>query len=137
MKAIKITADNAATIEAALAEVNGKARQHTYTDYSEIEALARGAEKRLEQLNIAKVRRAGASFTETSGSAVANSYKNTRIGTTATIERKGAGWYLVAVSAATLFSNGGGKGRLTMTAAQDAEAVAEVVAALKSGYSVK
>ena len=59
MKPIKITAENAAAIEAALKEVNGRAYQHAYTSLGEVEALAKTAEKRLESMGLPKAMCAG------------------------------------------------------------------------------
>lgn len=122
-KAIKIAESNAAAIESALKEVNGKSTSHTYTGYGEIFEIAAGAECRLERLGVAKARRAGAVMHATSGEKVANSYKNTRTGTLVLMERRSSDWYLVSVSAKTLFGDGGST-TLHMTKAQDEEAVA-------------
>lgn len=122
-KSIKITESNAAAIVAALKEVNGKNREHTYSSYSAISELAASAERKLEKLGIAKARRAGAVMHATSGEKVANSYKNTRTGTLVLMERRSSDWYLVSASAHTLFKEGG-SATLHMTKAQDEEAVA-------------
>ena len=73
-KPIQITEKNAAAIEAALAEVNGRAGAHAYTSFSEIEQLAKAAEARLSALGILKKNAQGARWTETSGSEVSNAY---------------------------------------------------------------
>lgn len=122
-KAIKITESNAAAIEAALKEVNGKAYSHTYNTATEIFALAQSSEKSLEKMGIAKARRSGAIVWSVSGEAVANSYKGTRLGTQIRLERRSSDWYLMEVTTARLWKEGGFTD-LVLTKAQDEEAVA-------------
>ena len=119
MKEIKITQSNSKKIEAALREINLKSTAHTYTNFDEIEALVEDAESRLTNLLGAKKNFAGAIFDATSGFAVGNSYKYSRIGTHVTLTRKLTGWYLVdAVS--TIIYKAGGKKILRLTEDQDA-----------------
>lgn len=124
MKAIKITAANTSAIEAALHEINGRAHDHTYNYYSEVSYEAEQAEKKTVALVGAKDRSVGAIWSVTSGGRVANSYKYSRIGTTIKIERRASGWFLVDVSPARLYNEGGGSGRLTLTKEQDEAACA-------------
>jgi hypothetical protein len=115
---IRITEDKKVEIEAALKEVNGQAYKHAYTEFCEINNMAREAESTLGTLiNRSDMR--GARWTETSGAKVANAYNNARIGTRVTIERGVDAWFLVDVQPATLTVNGGGKGRMYLTPAQD------------------
>ena len=133
---IRITEANAAAIEAALKAVNGKAEAHAYTAFGEIEALAEAAEARLEALGLPKTQRTGALWTETSGSAVSNSYAKKAFHRAATIvqlQRRPSGWFLVSAFATTIGASGGGKGGLILSAEQDAEAVRR----LRASYSVK
>ena len=123
MKAIKITEANAAAIEAALKQVNGRAEQHAYTTFGEIENLAAAAEKKLLGL-VFKKDAAGASYRETSGGKVPNSYKQSRNATSVTLIRKSAGWYLASATATTVWGDGGGNGSLTLTQEQAEAAVA-------------
>jgi hypothetical protein len=134
MTPIKITEANAAAIEAALKNANGRAEAHAYTAFAEIEALAETAESKLESLGLPKAQRAGAVWVETSGGAVANAYAKkgfSRSATSARLERRASGWYLVSAAAATIYASGGGNGLLILTAKQDAEAVRR----LRAGYS--
>lgn len=124
MKAIKITASNAAAIHAALKAVNGTAIQHAYTEFYELNSLALQAEAKLAQfLNVKD--RAGAAWTETSGAKVDKSYKNPRTATRVRLERKSGGWYLVGATKVTINEAGGGAGILTLTKAQDEAARAK------------
>lgn len=125
IKSIKIVADNAGAIELALRAENGWSTAHTFTTFSEIESLAVRAEEKMEELGIPKPARAGATYERASGGSVAKSYRNTRVITLIKLLRKSAGWYLVAVGTATVWPSGyTGKTGLTLTAEQDARAVA-------------
>lgn len=125
IKAIKITAENAGAIEAALAKVNGRASAHTFTAFDQIEALARRAEEKLEEIGIVKSARNGATYESASAGSVAKCYRGTRVVTLVELQRKSAGWYLIAVYTATVWSRGyAGKTGLTLTAQQAARAFA-------------
>lgn len=125
IKSIKITAENAGAIELALRAENGWNTAHTFTTFGEIEALALRCEEKMEELGIPKPARAGATYERASGGSVAKSYKNTRVVTVVKIIRKSADWYLVAVGVATVRPSGYiGKTGLTLTAEQDARAIA-------------
>ena len=125
-KPIPVTDDNQAAIEQALSAVNGRAHDHAYTEYSELAALAESAEKRALELLGAKKYIVGATWTETSGGAVNNTYARagfSRIGTRVVLQRKSSGWYLIDANRQEIRQQGGGKGRLTFTAAQAARAL--------------
>jgi hypothetical protein len=94
MKHIKIAGQNAAAIVAALAVVNKNSVAHTYTTAQQIFDLAAAAEKRLSDLHINKSDRPGAAYASTSGGAVPNAYKYSRIGTSVLLERRASGWWL-------------------------------------------
>lgn len=112
-KPIAVIPDNYQRILELLKAVNGHSRAHTYTEFSEIEHLVNCAEEELAELDIPKTQRTGAVWYQTSGSAVANSYYgNQRNATTVKLERKRSGWYLAAVSSATVYKEGGGRGKL-------------------------
>ncbi len=135
MNPIKITEENSAAIEAALKAVNGRACQHAYTAYLDLEVMAEAAEKRLEKMGLPKSRRSGAAWSETSGAAVSNSYAKkgfSRPATSVRLERRSSAWYLVSAIATTIGQQGGGAGRLILTKAQDEE----VVRNLRESYSV-
>ena len=125
---IKVTEANRAKIEAALHEVNGKATRHAFTDFSEVEDVADFAELKLAELKLPKNLRAGAIWSETSGSPVANAYKGNRLGTKITLERISTGWALVSIKQATLHKEGGGVGHLALTRHQYDEAAKRVMA---------
>ena len=131
MKAIKVTATNAAAIESALAEVNGKATAHAYTTAQEIIDLAERAESQLEGLGIIKSARSGATLISVSGDAVPNSYKYSRTGTRIELQRKSGDWYLIGATQLTIFKSGGST-KMILTKAQDELAIA----ALRKQYSV-
>jgi hypothetical protein len=132
IKATRITEQNRAAIVAILASVNGKATAHTWTTFGDIEYLALVAEKQLLDLVGSQKAAVGARFNATSGGKVANAYKYARSGTSVTIERRSTGWFLIEASEATLYADGGGARRLTLTAEQDKRAVE----LFRAGYSV-
>ena len=130
----KITVENTAKIHTALLAVNGRAKAHTFTTFSDIDRLARVAEKRLDELGIPKASRGGAVYHECSGGPLANAYQNSAIVTVVQLIRRSGGWYLDTVAEGQIW--GGSKadnGTLTLTAAQDAIAVEK----LRRGYSVQ
>lgn len=122
MKTIKVTKENAAAIEAALREANGKATAHTYTGYGQIAELAERAEENLLGL-VAKKDAVGAKLYATSGEKVASSYRSQRNGTTVTLERRSTGWHLMEAKAVALFQEGGKPGQLFLTEQQSDLAV--------------
>ena len=124
-KQIRITEENAAAIEAALHAVNGTARQHSFTDYAEIAAVAESAEKEVVAL-VGKTHAAGATWVETSGQAMCNAYAKkarTRVATTVRLERRPSGWFMTDVRKVEIWQTGGGPGLLTLTQAQADRAV--------------
>ena len=124
VKAIKIVADNAAAIEAALSSVNGKATAHTFTTAHEIIDLAERAESTLFYLLARKADMKGAVITATSGgSSLPNSYKYSRVVTHVKIERRSSSWWLVEIESGSLSTNQQGGVHLTLTKEQDERAV--------------
>ena len=127
MKALKITPENAAAIEAALAKVNGRGSRYAIARFDGcdgVNAEAYRAERKLEALGIPKSKRAGARFEVCSGGSVAKNYPYPRNVTSLVLLRRGPGWYLVEARGHALFSDQTGYGRLSLTAGQDAAAVA-------------
>ena len=119
MKEIKIALVNTQKIEAVLREINAKKIEHTYTSFADIESLVVDAESRLINLVGSKKNFVGAIFDATSGGAVPNSYKYSRIGTHVALARKAGGWYLVDVVSTVIYQHGGKKS-LKLTCDQDA-----------------
>lgn len=115
---IKINEANQVAVEVALHAVNGKSRAHTYTKLAEIARLAERAEVALVELGLPYKLRTGAAWSETSGDEVANAYNSRRDGTAVRLERRSTGWVLVSATKVTLYKEGGGKGRLSLTQAQ-------------------
>lgn len=125
MKAMKIEERNAVAIEAALHAANGAARQHAYTEYSEIAAIAEFAENYVLSL-IGKKGAKGAVWTKTSGNPVCGAYAKkgfTRPATQVRMERRASGWFLTEVRKVEIGQKGGGDGRLTLTAEQASRTV--------------
>ena len=126
VRGIRVDADHATKIQAALDAANGGATAHTYTDADDILAMAAWAEGRLEKLGIAKSRRAGASVMACSGERVPNAYARLgreRAATAVHLVRRSEDWYLVSARRAVVWQDGGYR-HLHLTRDQDAEAVA-------------
>lgn len=122
MKAIKITETNRGAIESWLLSINGKANGHTYTSFSEIEAVVERAERKLTGLLLPKKEWPGARFDSTSGTTVANAYKYRRIATGVVVERRATAWFIVSIRTDLLYKEGG-RETLSLSAEQDASAV--------------
>jgi len=122
---IKIKSNNIAALQAALEKANGNAIAHTYRHASQILEVAVGAEAQLESLNLAKGSRSGVIAAANSGGSVANSYKYSRITSTAVLKRGSSAWFLIAVSNAETFRKQAGEVIVILTSAQDAEVTAK------------
>jgi hypothetical protein len=125
MKAIKITEKKADAIVSALHDINGRATRHAYTEYREIEEVAKEAEAALDAIGLQRKHRAGAEYTSTSGESVPNAYQHSRIGTAVTLRRNTAGWQLVHIAQAKIYKEAG-RAYLTLTRDQDAIVVANI-----------
>jgi hypothetical protein len=123
---MKINISDKEAVRAALAAVNRKAERHAYTLPSEIAAVADDAERQLARLDVPKAARKGARYVSQSGSKLPNSYKYKATGTTVTLERGAAGWFLVDVAACDIWPGKAPFQRLTLTVEQDAIAIAAV-----------
>ena len=132
MKAIKITADNIQAIRAALIEANGKSCTHTYS-VDELLDVADVAESQVIALLGNKKDVVGATIHARSGDKVPNAYKYGRQINRITIERRSSGWHLVYIGCITITEKCGAYSRLTLTAEQDAKAIAR----FKKAYEVK
>ena len=122
---IKITESNESKIVEALKAVNGNATEHTYTTLGAIKGVMWRAERELESLGLLKKLWTGAKYVSDSGEAMPNAYKYSRKATQVTIQRFASGWFLTAVTDATIW-NQKGKERLSLTETQDAEIVRRV-----------
>ena len=129
---MKINIADTDAVRAALVAVNGKAERHAYTLPSEISAVADDAERQLARLDVPKAARKGARYVSQSGSKLPNAYKYKATGTTVTLARGAAGWFLVDVAACDIRPGHAPFQRLTLTPDQDAHAVA----ALRKAYRV-
>ena len=119
---IKICTKNLPKLDAALAVVNGKAKDHTYSGY---DLLAVSAAAEAYALNILQNQRwiVLAQWQSESGSAVSSAYKYSRISTIVCIKRGKSGWYLIDARAGSVYSKGG-KARLILTVVQANHAAA-------------
>jgi hypothetical protein len=125
MNRIRIDEKNASAIETALAKVNGKAEQHAFTTFNEINTIREDAETTLAGL-LLKKDFPGTICILTSGYPVSNSYGNSRKATKVTIVRRTTGWFLTEVESVTINVYGGGRAKYWLTKEQDQAAVANV-----------
>jgi len=123
---IKITESNKTKIEAALSAINGKAISHT-AGYEDILILASKMEDKLDNLEIAKKDRAGATATGMSGGCVPTAYKYSRTVNRYKIERKSADWFLTFITRDDIYGNAV-TDRLTLLPSQKDIAVAKFTA---------
>ena len=121
---IKINEQNRAALQAALDEANGTATAHTFRHVIDLIDCARQAEAKLEQLALKKGSRSGAIATANSGGSVANSYKYSRITSTATLVRGSSAWFLTSLTASETYRRTAGQVFVSLTPAQDAEVTA-------------
>ena len=129
---IKITIKNMAKIDTLLDAVNGRATEHVFLDYNQIADIAKENDRHVLSILGSKKAAVGATLTETSGDKAGNRYKYARKATEITMERFPTGWFLTAVESVEIWPNQGGEWTLTLTAEQDAVAVAK----LRERYSV-
>jgi len=119
-------------VEAALLAVNGKSKEHTFTEYLQIAKVVQDAELGLEKLGILKKDAAGAKFIAYSGGTVPNSYKYSRIGTSILLERKSSGWHLTNIKTYNLYQKPPNN-QFILTEKQDACAIAS----LRQKYNIE
>lgn len=103
---IKIDIKNKDKIEKLLRECNGKASEHTYNTFEEIQALAKEFERKLISL-LPKKSWGGIVMDDTSGYWVSSSYKYSRNATQVVIVRFSSGFFLQSVKQMTIWPQGG------------------------------
>ena len=109
MKPIKFDATNAEKINAILADVNGKAADHTYKTFQDMVADCNFTVARAENLVGGKKYAAGIKIIVESGYSVKSAYKYTRIGTQITLECRASGWFITDITRADIWAEGGGR----------------------------
>ncbi len=131
MKAIKFTATNAEKINAILADVNGRAVDHTYKTFQDMVTACNSEISRAESLVGGKKYAIGIKIIVESGHSVKSAYKYTRIGTQVTLECRASGWFVTDIRRADIWQKGGTSTILMTSAHHD-----RALAVLKSGYFV-
>jgi hypothetical protein len=123
MKPIKIDHKNADKIEAALKAVNGKSTAHTFTTFGFVSMHAIDAKYRLETIGLAKKYQRHARVVCASGHPLPSAYKYPRAATELVFVFGATGVFLESVRSVAIYADGG-KTTVTLTAEQDAQAVA-------------
>ena len=131
MNAIKFDVKNAEKINAILAQVNGKAVDHTYKTFADMVAACNFEMSRAESLVGGKKFAVGIKIIVESGHSVKSAYKYTRIGTQVKLECRASGWFITDITRADIWQKGGAS-TILMTPAHHERAVS----VLKSGYFV-
>jgi len=126
MKAIKITPANRAKIEAALADVNGRATSFTLRWFSDVERAAKDADEQLAALP--KADRVGAVADYTPAGPTASAYKYAAKTTRLVLERRATGWFLNRVLEDSVYPRSGARLKITISEAQRDEIARRAVA---------
>lgn len=101
MKPIKITAQNAAKIEDALKEVNGKATSFALTSFYDVFDISGMADDKLGHLP--KKEKKGTEVFYTPCGPYASAYKYGAKSTSIKMERRATGWFLTDVKEVTVY----------------------------------
>lgn len=129
---IKISVQNAAAIEAALAGVNGRAAAHTFVAAEQVIRCAERAEAMLAALGLPAGARSGATSASVSGDALSRAYKYTRTITSITLTRGGTAWFLTDAAATVTWSREGSTTDVCLTESQ----AAHVTSKFHAGFRV-
>lgn len=130
MKAIKFNVENNSAIVQALAQANGKASTHTFTEFNTLANSFNAAARGMPKMGGAKHEK-GIKIIVTSGESVKSAYKYSRIGTRVTFEKRASGWFIIDIQSVAIYSTPD-RDRYILTPANDARALEY----LKSQYSV-
>lgn len=115
---ITLKAADPTAIDDALAAVNGKAASHTYTQSSELVAIADMIEARLEKHGVPQKLRAGVEVTALSGVPTAKAYNRTSrtaIATQVRLSRGTSAWYIVGIGRVDRHTGPGGDKKISVT----------------------
>ena len=123
---IKITAANAAKINAALDAANGKATSHTIRSWVLVDTIAEAAESRLAALP--KAQRKGATLVHVPAGPSASAYKYAAQTTRLRMERRATGWFLVSAERAEVYPRAPQRDVMTISSEQRDEIARRAVA---------
>ena len=133
MKAIKISAENAEKINAAISEIEGKATARTLDADDIIKIAERSTEQVAARTFLPKTRQVGAVVTYRMGINLPSSYKYAPEYTEVILERRKSGWFLVSARRA----RGAAKQAETFEISLSPQAAAEAKRRFESGFSVR
>jgi hypothetical protein len=129
MKPIKVTKENEAAIESALAAINGRASAFAITGYWEVWKVADAAESHLSALP--KAERVGAVAVHVPDGPAAKAYKYRAASTRLSLERRATGWFLTEIERTEVYPGTSGYLRLSITQAQADEIARRAVAGFR------
>jgi len=118
-KTIKITEENAADIEAALAAINGRASAFATTSFARIAEIVGMAEKQIAILP--RSSRVGVSISHIPAGPSAKAYGHSAVSTRVTLEWKSAGWHLVGVERTKVYPRSPERVRISLSLRQAEE----------------
>lgn len=118
-------------VNAALAAVNGRANSFTVTSHSDLNHLAKRAEKLLEERGVKTKNRVGAVCEYRPSGPSANAYKYDAISTGIEITRFAGGWFLTGCSRESVYP----REKEIFTIALTETAVADVAAHAMTGFT--
>ena len=131
MKPIKIITANAAKIETALLEINGRATSFTIRRYSDVTDAVAIIDAKLSSLPVKE--RTGATASYKPIGPTASAYKYDAKSTVITVERRASGWFLTGVSEGYVRPRQPISTRITISPAQRNEIARRAV----EGFTVK
>lgn len=104
---LKFKIENAAKINALLDSVNGRASDHTYSKFSDVEVEAKYYISKIETILGGKKHCRGVKFFIQSGGEVSGGYKYARVGTQVSLECRASGWFITNIQRADIWARGG------------------------------
>jgi hypothetical protein len=131
MKPIKI--EDTAAIEAALAAINGRAESFTITSAAQVAKIAEQAEQALAN-SLTKAARAGARVSYTPAGPSAKSYKRAAVSTTIGLERRAAGWVLIAIDRTEVFPRSPSRLHIALSPEQHMAAAIRAVSEVQATF---
>lgn len=114
----------------AVAASNGKASKFVYTA-TDIVALARRAERRLDRMDLPQAARVGFGASFSHAGPVAKAYKYSATGRSVTMRRSGRGWVLVSIDEIAIYPQQNERVVYLATEQQIAEAARRAIADLQ------
>lgn len=131
MKPIRI--EDTTAVAAALAAVNGRATSLTITTPEQVARIADEAERVLAN-SLPKAARTGAKVAYTPAGPSAKSYKQAAVSTTIGLERRAAGWVLIAIDRATVYPRSPSRFHIALSPEQHMAATIRAISEVQATF---